>query len=269
VSKVPVVTIWFWLIKVMISGADVAWPDYLGQHLGVFPTGGALGLGLVVALAAQFRAQRYRAWVFWAATVAVSTVGTDAANGPHTVIGLSYPAVALLYLVVLVALAAWWRASTGTMSLRQIDTMPREAFFWAATLASCALGRAILYFPGLLLQNGSPDPYLLLFWTAVTGCMGLAWRFGLNPNLAFWSCCVLTRPLGTSVAFCLAGELGTTTGIWAASTGLAAGFVVSVSYLAVSHRDVAAPDLSDGEQGINGRGLGDEGRAETKEIPGD
>jgi uncharacterized membrane-anchored protein len=63
------------------------------------------------------------------------------------VIGLPYSAIALLYLVVLVALAAWWRASAGTMSLRQIDTMPREAFFWAATLASCALGRAILYVP--------------------------------------------------------------------------------------------------------------------------
>jgi uncharacterized membrane-anchored protein len=77
------------------------------------------------------------------------------------------------------------------MSLRQIDTMPREAFFWAAALASCALGRAILYVPGLLLRNGSPDLYLLLFWTAVTGCIGVAWwRFGLNPVLAFWSCCV-------------------------------------------------------------------------------
>jgi uncharacterized membrane-anchored protein len=177
-----------------------------------------------------------------------SAAGTDAATGFHTVIGLPYSAIALLYLVVLVALAAWWRASAGTMSLRQIDTMPREAFFWAATLASCALGRAILYLPGLLLRNGSPDLYLLLFWTAVTGCIGVAWwRFGLNPVLAFWSCCVLTRPLGTSVAFCLAGELGTTAGVWAASAGLAVGVVVSVSYLAVSHRDVATLDLNDSD----------------------
>jgi uncharacterized membrane-anchored protein len=248
VGKVPVVTIWFWLIKVMISGADVAWPDYLGQHLGLFLTGAGLGLGLVVTLAAQFRARRYRAWVFWPAMVAVSVAGTDAATGFHAVIGLPYPAIALLYLVVLVALAAWWRVSAGTMSLRQIDTMPREAFFWAATLAACALGRAILYLPGLLLQNGSPDLYLLLFWTAVTGCIGVAWwRFGLNPVLAFWSCCVLTRPLGTSVAFCLAGELGTTVGVWVASAGLAVGVVASVSYLAVSHRDVATLGLHDSD----------------------
>jgi uncharacterized membrane-anchored protein len=241
-----VVTIWFWLIKVMISGANVAWPDYLGQHLGVFLASGALGLALVVALAAQFRAQRYRAWVFWPATVAVSAAGTDAANGFDTVIGLPYPAIALLYLFVLLALAAWWRASAATMSLRQIDTVPREAFFWAATLAACALGRAILFLPGLLLRNGPPNLYLLLFWMAVTGCIGVAWwRFGLNPILAFWSCCVLTRPLGTSVAFCLTGESVTTAGVWVASAGLAVGVMVSVTYLSVSHRDAATLDLNE------------------------
>jgi uncharacterized membrane-anchored protein len=85
----------------------------------------------------------------------------------------------------------------------------------------------------------------LLFWMAVTGCVVVAWWwFGLSPVLAFWSGCVLTRPLGTSVAFCLTDQPGTTSGVWVASATLAIGVVACVSYLAISHRDVATLDLS-------------------------
>jgi uncharacterized membrane-anchored protein len=154
VSRIPVVTIWFWLIKVMITGADVAWPDYVYQHLGQVLTSGMICVALIAALAVQFRARRYRAWVFWPAVVAVSVAGTEAANGPHVRPGLPYLAVALLYLGLLVAIVAWWRAREGTVSLREIDSVPREAFFWAASLAACALGTAIAHLSGALVPAG-------------------------------------------------------------------------------------------------------------------
>jgi uncharacterized membrane-anchored protein len=112
------VTIWFWLTRVMIAGAGVEWPDYVYGHLGQMLTSGMICVALIVALAVQFRARRYYAWVFWSAIVVVSVAGTEAANGVHVKLGLSYLAVALLYLALLIALLIWWRARTGTLSLR-------------------------------------------------------------------------------------------------------------------------------------------------------
>ena len=117
-SKIPLVTIWFWLTRVMIAGAGVEWPDYVYGHLGQMLTSGMICVVLIVALAVQFRARRYYAWVFWPAIVVVSVAGTEAANGVHVKLGLSYLAVALLYLALLIALLIWWRARTGTLSLR-------------------------------------------------------------------------------------------------------------------------------------------------------
>jgi uncharacterized membrane-anchored protein len=249
VSRIPVVTIWFWLIRVMITGADVAWPDYVYQHLGQVLASGLISLALIAGLAVQFRARSYRAWAFWPAIVAVSLAGTEAANGLHVKLGLSYLAVALLYLVLLIALIGWWRAREGTLSLHGIDSAPRQAFFWAASLAASALGTAIAHlsgdFSGALVPAGLAG---LCTWVALSGCIAVAWwRFGLSPVLAFWSCCVLTRPLGTSIALWLAAGSsadGRGLGRWPVSAGLAAGVVIAVTYLAVSRHDASAPGIT-------------------------
>jgi uncharacterized membrane-anchored protein len=245
VSRIPVVTIWFWPIKVMIVGADVAWPDYVYRHLGQVLASGMICVALIAALAAQFRARRYRAWVFWPAVVAISLAGTEATNGPHVRLGLPYLAVTLLYLVLIIALMGWWRAREGTLSLRGIDSAPREAFFWAASLVACALGTAIAHLSGELVPA---DLAGLWTWVALTGCIAVAWwRFGLGPVLAFWSCYVLTRPLGTSIALWLAAggsTDGSGLGQWPVSAGLAAGVAIVVTYLAVSRRDALAPGIA-------------------------
>jgi uncharacterized membrane-anchored protein len=239
------VTIWFWLIRVMLAGAGVAWPDYVYQHLGQVVASGVICAALIAALAAQFRAQCYRAWFFWPAIAMISVAGTEAANGLHVKLGLPYFAVALLYLVLLIALLVWWRSREGTLSLRMIDSMPREAFFWAAALAAYALGTAIVHLSGVVVPGGLAG---LWTWVAVTGCVAVAWRwFGLGPVLAFWSCYVLTRPLGTSIALRLAagrGEGGLGLGLWPVSAGLAVGVVIMVTYLAVSHSDALAPGIA-------------------------
>jgi uncharacterized membrane-anchored protein len=248
-SRIPVVTIWFWLIKVMITGADVAWPDYVYQHLGQVLTSGLICVALIAALAVQLRARRYRAWIFWPAMVAVSLAGTEAANSPHARLGLSYLAVMLLYLVLLIAIVGWWRARGGSLSLPGIDSVAREAFFWAASLAASALGTAIAHlsgdFSGALVPGGLAG---LCIWATLAGCIAVAWRrFGLSPVLAFWSGCVLTRPLGTSLALWLAAGRsadGPGLGRWPVTAGLAAGVVIAVTRLAVSHRDAPAPAIA-------------------------
>lgn len=238
-GKIPVLTAWFWLIKVMITGTDVYWPDYVYARLGQLVTSGAICVALIVALAAQFRTRCYRAWAFWPAVIAVSLAGTEAANGLHVKLGLPYLAVALAYLILLVALLAWWRAREGTLSLRSIDTASRESFFWAAALAACALGTAIAHLGGGGVPAGLPRVWL---WAALTGCIAAAWwRFGLSPVLAFWSCFALTRPLGTSIATWLAAGQsadGLGLGQWPVTAGLAAGVLIAVAYLAIGGRDV-------------------------------
>src|SRR5262245_23031518 len=174
VSKIPLVTIWFWLIRVMIAGAGVEWPDYVYAHLGQVVTSGVICVALIVVLAAQFRARCYRAWVFWPAIVVVSVAGTEAANGVHVKLGLPYLAVALLYLALLIALLIWWRARAGILSLRMIDSVSREAFFWAATLAAYALGTALVHLSGVVVPAG---PAGLWTWAALTGCIAVAWRW--------------------------------------------------------------------------------------------
>jgi uncharacterized membrane-anchored protein len=130
------------------------------------------------------------------------------------------------------------------LSLRGIDSVPREAFFWAASLAASALGTAIAHLSGALVPAGLAA---LFARVALTGCVAVAWwRFGLSPVLAFWSGCVLTRPLGTSIALWLAGSSadGPGLGRWPVSAGLAAGVVIAVTYLAVSRHDASPPGIT-------------------------
>ena len=235
VNKIPAVTIWFWLIKTMITGADVAWPDYLYQRLGQLPVSGMICLTLSATLVAQFRVRSYRAWVFWPAVIAVSVAGTEAANGLYDELGLSYSVIAAEYLVLLTGLIAWWQARERTVSLRQVHTLRREAFYWAVALTAFALGTATSHITLVsLLTRPMSGPWI---WAALIGCVTVAWKWlGLNPALAFWACYVLTRPLGTSIALLLSdarnkGGLGL--GQWPVSVAFASGVIILVTYLAV------------------------------------
>ncbi len=234
-SRIPTITIWFWLIKTMITAADVAWPDYLYQHLGQTLTSGLIGLALIVTLVVQFRVRRYRAWAFWPATIAVSVAGTELANGIYDTAHLAYGWIAVLYLVVLVALLAWWRAREGTLSLRRVDTARREGCYWAVALVAFALGTAL----------GHAVLMPLVIWAAIVGCVAVGWRWlRLSPALAFWATFVLTRPLGTVVALTLTLTL-TGLGRWPVSAGFGAAVIVLATWAARSRRDEPGPVPTD------------------------
>ena len=234
-SRIPTVTFWFWLIKTMITAADVVWPDYLYQHLGQALTSGLIGLALVVTLVIQFRVRQYRAWAFWPATVAVSVAGTELANGIYDKAHLRYIWITVFYLVLLVALLAWWRAREGTLSLRRVDTARREGFYWAVALVAFALGTALGH--AVILPSGAG----LVIWAVIVGGIAVGWKWlRLSPALAFWGAYVLTRPLGTSVALALAGL-----GRWPVSAGFGAALIILATGLARSRRDVLGPVPTD------------------------
>ena len=125
VSRLPAITVWFWLIKSVITAADVFWPDYLYRHLGQTLTSGLMAW-LWSSCCDQFRVRRYQAWAFWPAT-SRSASPHRLANGIYDLAHLGYAWITVLYLVVLVALLAWSRAREGTLSLRRIDTARRKA----------------------------------------------------------------------------------------------------------------------------------------------
>jgi uncharacterized membrane-anchored protein len=235
VSKIPKVTFWFWLIKMMISGADVAWPDYLFRHLGTVIMSCMIVLAAAAAMVAQFRADRYRPWIYWPATVAVSVAGTEAANWPHAELHLSYAVPSVVCFLVLTALLAWWRLSEKTLSLRSIRTGRREAFYWAAALAAFALGSALGH---LGINTGQASGAWV--WPTATCIIAFAWwRLRLSAAVAFWSGYVVTRPLGAQIAGWLSAHHDASrVGVWPVSAGLAFIVVILVTYLAVTHRDV-------------------------------
>jgi uncharacterized membrane-anchored protein len=245
-AKVPEVTALFWAIKVLTTGMGEAGADYLGG-ISIAVAGVVGVLVLVVALALQFRADEYRAARYWSAVAAVAVFGTMVADGPHEVLGLSYLASTLGYVVLVAGCFAVWRRSEGTLSIHSIITRRREVFYWVTVLATFALGTALGDLTATVWHLG-------FFWSGVlfTGLIAvpaLGWaRSGLNPVVAFWSAYVLTRPLGASFADWMgkphhpAGGLGLGDG--PVTAGTLALIVGLVTWCAVTRRDVQPPVLT-------------------------
>lgn len=251
-SKVPAVTVLFWVTKVLTTGMGETTSDYLARVLGPI-VAGALGLvGLVVTLVLQFRSARYSAWTYWAAIVMVSVFGTMAADVVHVVAGVPYAASAVTFAVVLTVIFVAWYRSEGTLSIHSIRTRRRETFYWATVLATFALGTAVgdLTAGGLHLGYFSSGVMFTLL-IAVPAIGGLV--KGLNPVAAFWAAYVLTRPLGASFADWMGASphhsgLGWGTG--PVSLVLAALITVLVAILAAQQRlEWAAPSASDANSG--------------------
>lgn len=237
-NKVPEVTAYFWIIKVLTTGMGETASDLLAKVLGPVPAVALGGLALAVSLAVQFAVRRYIAWVYWTAVVMVSVFGTMAADVLHVGLGVPYTLSTPFFLLALAAVFALWYAVERTLSIHGIRTRRREAFYWAAVLATFALGTAAgdLTATAGLGYLGSA----VLFGAAI--CVpALAHRAGaLKAVPAFWAAYVITRPLGASLADWMAlghsrGGLGL--GLGPVTLAWTAAIVCFVGYLAVSRRD--------------------------------
>jgi uncharacterized membrane-anchored protein len=196
--KVPQITLLFWVIKVLTTGTGEAASDFLAAHnLLVAAAVGAVGL--LAGLAWQLRSHQFRPGVYWLAVSMVAVFGTMAADAVHVVAGVPYPVTSLGYAVAVTGVFVFWYAAEGTLDIHSIRTRRREGFYWAAVLATFALGAAVGDLSAFTLGLGylaSAVVYAVLIAVPAVGW----WRFGLNPVVAFWSAYVLTRPLGASLA---------------------------------------------------------------------
>jgi uncharacterized membrane-anchored protein len=223
----------------------VWWPDYLYAHFGAVLVTAVLGIALVAVLALQLSLRGYNGWIYWLAVVTVSVAGTEAANGPHLLLDLPYLICTAFYLVVLAAVLATWRASEKTLSLRSISRGRCEVCYWAAIGTAFALGRAVSNLTPAAFHPGFPQPGYPAWWAAVTALAALAWwRFGVSPVLVFWFTCVVTRPLGASIALTMAarrndGGLGL--GQWPVSVGAAIVVLSLVACMTLTRNDRPRP----------------------------
>jgi uncharacterized membrane-anchored protein len=241
-AKVPEITLLFWVIKILTTGMGEGMSDAMGQRS--VPIAGAIGvLGFVFALRWQLRAREYRAPVYWFAVMMVAVFGTMVADGIKDGLGLSYAITTPFFAAIVAAVFFRWYRSEGTLSIHSITTVRRERFYWAAVLATFALGTAAGDLTAMTLNLGF-FPSAVLFGVLIT-LPGLAWWRGrLNPIAAFWIAYVLTRPLGASFADWFSKphpQSGLGLGDATVSLIALAVFVALVAYFAITKRDIQAP----------------------------
>ncbi len=249
--KVPAVTILFWVVKVLTTAVGESASDYLVHVIDPVIAVGIGGLGLTVALALQFRARRYNAWVYWFAVAMVAVFGTMAADVLHIVIGVPYLDSTIFFAVSLGVIFALWYAVEKTLSIHSIDTWRRELFYWATVMATFALGTAAGDMTAVTLHLGYLDSGLLFAGLialvaathyAAKGVLDLEHRHqSRNAVLAFWLAYIITRPLGASFAD-WTGKAASFGGLgWGDGTvtvGLSAIIVGFVWFLAATRFDV-------------------------------
>jgi uncharacterized membrane-anchored protein len=241
-SKVPEVTVYFWIIKVLTTGMGEAASDFLSHRLDPKIAVGLGAVGLAASLAAQFSVRKYVAWVYWTAVVMVSVFGTMAADVLHVGLGIPYLVSTAVFLVALAVIFATWYTTERTLSIHSIHTRRRELFYWATVLATFALGTAAGDMTAVTLSLGFFASGVM-FAVAIAVPAVAHWRFALNAIAAFWFAYIITRPVGASFADWMAvapGRGGLGLGYGPVSLGWTIVILGFVGYLSVSRRDVEA-----------------------------
>jgi uncharacterized membrane-anchored protein len=238
--KVPEITAYFWVAKLLTTAMGEATSDYLVHRLDPVVAVGFGAIGLAMVLTLQFSVRRYVAWVYWLAVVMVAVSGTMAADVLHIKFGVPYEVSTGLFAVVLAIVFALWHSTEKTLSIHSIDTPRRELFYWAAVISTFALGTAAGDMTATTLHLGYFTSGIL--FAGLIAVPALSYRlFGLNAILSFWFAYVVTRPLGASIADWMGkphGVGGLGWGDGRVSFGLTILIVGLVAYLSVSRADV-------------------------------
>ena len=205
ISKVPEVTAFFWIIKVLCTTVGETFADWVNTKLGdnLNTTSLVMASILVVALIVQFRVRRYIPAVYWVTVVLLSVVGTLITDNMVSNFNVSLTTSTIVFTILMVVAFGSWFLSERTLSIHSIHTARREAFYWAAILFTFALGTAT----GDLLAERYSLGYgkSVALFAGLIAVIGFAhWKFRLNAIVSFWAAYVLTRPLGASIGDLLA-----------------------------------------------------------------
>ena len=204
-NKVPEITLYFWIIKILATTVGETAADFLNVnlHLGLGGTSVAVGLALLGFLVVQLRAKEYVPWMYWVVVVLLSVFGTLVTDNLVDNLGVSLEMCTAVFGAGLAATFAIWYASEKTLSIHYVHTTRRELFYWAAIFFTFALGTAAgdMAAEGLKLGYGIS---VLVFAGMIAAITFGHYVLKLNAVAAFWMAYILTRPLGASTGDLLA-----------------------------------------------------------------
>jgi len=243
-SKVPEVTLYFWIIKVLCTTVGETFADYLNFSLGLGLTTTTIlmGIAFFIVLYLQFRATKYVPGLYWLTVVLISVFGTLVTDNLTDVAGVPLELSTVVFSVLLGLTFLFWYFSEKTLSIHSIRTRKREVFYWLTILFTFALGTAVgdLYSEQLGLGYFNTGITVVM----IIACVFLAWKvWKLNGIIAFWFAYILTRPLGASLGDYLSqpqinGGLGLGTTVTSVIFLIA--IVAIVIILAVTKMDISA-----------------------------
>jgi uncharacterized membrane-anchored protein len=239
-TKVPEITLYFWIVKLLTTAMGESTSDYLVYHINPYLAVVLGAVGFVVAFILQFAVPKYVAWIYWLLVVMVAIFGTMVADVTHIVLGVPYYVSTIAFAVILTVVFTTWYRVEKTLSIHSIYTCRREVFYWAAVLATFAMGTATGDMTAMTLHLGYLASGILFIALFLLPGLGY-FLFGLSEIFAFWFAYVMTRPLGASFADWFGkpksiSGLGYGDGIVA--TVLTILIVLFVGYLTISRRDV-------------------------------
>jgi uncharacterized membrane-anchored protein len=199
-NKVPEITLYFWIIKILCTTVGETAADNLNEKLslGLTKTTYIMTAALLVVLVFQFVMKRYRPGIYWLAVVLISIVGTLITDNLVDNYGVALQTTTIAFAIALAVVFAIWFISERTLSIHTIYTTKREAYYWLAVLFTFALGTAA--------GDLAAEKLSLGYWKAALVFGGMIavvavahFRFGLDAVLSFWIAYILTRPLGASI----------------------------------------------------------------------
>ncbi|SHH92265.1 hypothetical protein [Clostridium grantii] len=240
-NKVPQITIFFWIIKVLCTTVGETFSDFLSVNMGFGLVGTAVAMGVVLAIVLyfQFKKTKYVPSVYWLSVVLISVFGTLVTDYFTDEIGVPLEFSTIFFSIALVITFAVWYRSEKTLSIHSIFTTKRESFYWLSIFFTFALGTA----SGDLMAEALGLGYLVtgLIICGVIISVSIAWKFGLNSILSFWIIYIMTRPLGASIGDLLSqthenGGLGF--GATITSIIFLLAIVVTIIFLTLTKKDL-------------------------------
>lgn len=240
-SKVPQVTLAFWVVKIFATTVGETGGDALSMTLNLgYAVSSLIFLGFfAVTLMAQLKAARYHPVLYWAVVVATTTVGTTTSDYLDRTLGLGYvKSSIMLFCLVLVILAAW-RFTTGAIAVDHITTRNNELFYWLTILVSNTLGTALGDFTasdtGLGFERST-----LLFAGLIVLVAAAHFFTKISGSVLFWAAYILTRPLGATLGDTLTkphADGGLALGRITSSLVIAAVMIIMIAVTSLRKRD--------------------------------
>ena len=256
-NKVPEITIYFWVIKVLCTTVGETFADYLNTalHFGLNGTTLVMSVLLIVVLFFQFKTRKYIPSIYWLAVVLLSIVGTLITDNLTDKLGVSLVTTTIVFSVALVLTFAIWYIIEKTISVHSIITTRRETFYWLAILFTFALGTASGDLTAEKFRLGYLNS-LFIFVCLITvitiahftvkGILAVEHKHqSRNAVLAFWLIYILTRPLGASIGDYLS-QAHSDGGLGLGATTTSALFLIAilglVVYLSLTRQDEIPPE---------------------------